>query len=226
MENLLVHAGYGALILFGFLEACCVPISSEVTFGFAGVLAYQGHLNLALVILLGTLAELAGSYVAYAVGRVAERPVIERLGRYVLITRADLDRAERFLVGRGVWAIPLGRALPVVRAFTSIAAGLAGVPALRFGVLSLIGTLIYVTVVASIGYSLGSAWHRVAHVLALAGYVIAVLIVAGIAAFLIYRLREVRREAKQQGASPPASHRAPGADRPTAGQAGQDGGSP
>src|SRR5271170_2905301 len=209
MENFLVHAGYGALILFGFLEACCIPISSEVTFGFAGVLAYQGHLNLGLVILIGTLAELAGSYVAYAVGRVAERPVIERFGRYLLITKSDLDRAERFLVGRGIWAIPLGRALPVVRAFTSVAAGLAGVPALRFGVLSLIGTVIYVTVVTSIGYSLGSAWPSVAHVLSVAGYVIAALTVAAIAAFVIYRLREVRREAREEGAPRPASHRAP-----------------
>ena len=60
MENFLIHAGYGALILFGFLEACCVPIPSEVTFGFAGVLAYEGHLSLPLVIIIGTLAELAG----------------------------------------------------------------------------------------------------------------------------------------------------------------------
>jgi membrane protein DedA with SNARE-associated domain len=209
MENFLVHAGYGALVLFSFLQACCVPISSEITFGFAGVLAYEGHLNLGLVILIGTLAELAGSYVAYAVGRVAERPVVERFGRYLLITKADLDRAERFLVGRGVWAIPLGRALPVVRAFTSIAAGLAGVPALRFGVLSLIGTVFYVTVVASIGYSLGSAWHSVAHVLSVAGYVIAVLIVAAIAAFIAYRVREVRREVREEGAPRPARHRAP-----------------
>jgi membrane protein DedA with SNARE-associated domain len=209
MENFLVHAGYGALVLFSFLQACCVPISSEITFGFAGVLAYEGHLNLGLVILIGTLAELAGSYVAYAVGRVAERPVVERFGRYLLITKADLDRAERFLVGRGVWAIPLGRALPVVRAFTSIAAGLAGVPALRFGVLSLIGTVFYVTVVASIGYSLGSAWHSVAHVLSVAGYVIAVLIVAAIAAFIVYRVREVRREARKEGTSRSARHRAP-----------------
>jgi membrane protein DedA with SNARE-associated domain len=210
MENFLVHAGYGALILFGFLEACCVPIPSEVTFGFAGVLAYEGHLSLPLVIIIGTFAELAGSYVAYAVGRVAERPVIERFGRYLLITKADLDRAERFLVGRGIWAIPLGRALPVVRAFTSIAAGLTGVPALRFGVLSLIGTVIYVTVVTSIGYSLGSSWHRLAHALSLAGYVIAVLVVVAIVAFLIYRLREVRREARQEKtAAGPTSHRAP-----------------
>jgi len=60
MENFLVHAGYGALIALAFIEACGAPISSEIVFGFAGVLAYQGHLNLGLVIVVGTLAELAG----------------------------------------------------------------------------------------------------------------------------------------------------------------------
>ena len=123
MESFLSHYGYAAIFLLAFLEACCVPIPSEITFGFAGVLAYQGHLNLALVIIAGTLAELAGSYVSYGVGRVVERPVVERLGRYLLITKADLARAERFLVGRGAWAIPLGRALPFVRSFTSVVAG-------------------------------------------------------------------------------------------------------
>ncbi len=209
MESFLVNAGYGALILFGFLEACCVPIPSEVTFGFAGVLASQGKLSLVLVIVIGTLAELAGSYVSYGVGRVAERPVIERFGRYLLITKADIDRAERFLTGRGIWAIPLGRALPIVRAFTSLAAGLAGVPAVRFGILSLIGTAIYATVVSSVGYSLGSAWHRMAHDLSVAGYVIAFIVVVAIAAFIIHRLREVRREARDEAPSRPVSHRAP-----------------
>ena len=209
METFLVNAGYGALILFGFLEACCVPIPSEVTFGYAGVLAFQGHLSLVLVIVIGTLAELAGSYASYGVGRVAERPVIERFGRYLLITKADIDRAERFLTGRGIWAIPLGRALPIVRAFTSLGAGLAGVPAVRFGILSLIGTAVYVTVVSSVGYSLGSAWHRMVHDLSLAGYVIVFLVVVAIAAFLIHRLREVRREARDEASPRPVSHRAP-----------------
>src|SRR5215470_19849819 len=111
VESFLTSAGYAALILFAFLEAACIPISSEITFGFAGVLAYQGHLNLALVIILGSLAELAGSYASYAVGRVAERPVVERFGRYLLITKADIARAERFLAGRGGWAIALARVL-------------------------------------------------------------------------------------------------------------------
>ena len=197
MDSFLIHAGYAAVILFGFLEACCVPIPSEITFGFAGVLAFQGHLNLALVIIVGTLAEVAGSYVSYGVGRFAERPLIERLGRYLLITKADIDRAERFLAGRGAWAIPLGRTLPFVRSFTSVVAGLTGVPAMRFGVLSLIGTAVYGSVLAGIGYGVGSAWHTVAHDLSVAGYVMAVVVVAAIAAFIVLRLRGQRREVQQ-----------------------------
>jgi membrane protein DedA with SNARE-associated domain len=210
MDSFLIHAGYAAVILFGFLEACCVPIPSEITFGFAGVLAYQGHLNLALVIIAGTLAELAGSYVSYGVGRVAERPVVERLGRFLLITKADLDRTERFLAGRGAWAIPVGRALPFVRSFTSVVAGFAGVPALRFGVLSLIGTLVYGSVIASIGYGVGSAWHSVEHDLSVAGYVLAALVVAAIVAFVLIRVRALRREAAAAGApETPVSQQTP-----------------
>ena len=169
MESFLTDWGYAALILFGFLEAACIPISSEITFGFAGVLAYQGHLNLALVIIVGTLAELAGSYASYAVGRIGGRPLVHKLGRYVLVTESDVARAERFLEGRGAWAIPVGRMLPFVRAFISIVAGLVRVPAGRFGILSLIGTFIYAAALSSIGYALGSAWESVNHGLTIVG---------------------------------------------------------
>ena len=60
MTTFLTDSGYWALIVFAFVQACCIPISSEITFGFAGVLAYEGHLSLVLVIVIGTLAELAG----------------------------------------------------------------------------------------------------------------------------------------------------------------------
>jgi len=176
MESFLTSAGYAALILFAFLEAACIPISSEITFGFAGVLAYQGHLNLVLVIILGTLAELAGSYASYAVGRIGGKPVVQKLGRYVLVTESDVNRAERFLEGRGAWAIPVGRMLPFVRAFTSIVAGLVRVPAIRFGVLSL----------------------------AVVGYVLFALIVLAIVGFIAYRWRQFRREARLRDASPVA----------------------
>src|SRR5690348_12839775 len=194
MESFLTEWGYAALILFGFLEAACIPISSEITFGFAGVLAYQGHLNLALVIIIGTLAELAGSYASYYVGRIGGRPLVHRLGRYVLVTESDVSRAERFLEGRGAWAIPVGRMLPFVRAFISIVAGLVRVPAGKFGVLSLIGTVAYATILATIGYELGSAWESVNKGLTYVGYVLFVLIVIAIVGFVLYRLRQFRRE--------------------------------
>jgi membrane protein DedA with SNARE-associated domain len=209
MESHLASWGYAALILFGFLEAACIPISSEITFGFAGVLAFQGHLNLALVIIVGSLAELAGSYASYAVGRIGGKPLVAKLGRYVLVTQGDVDRAERFLTGRGAWAIPVGRMLPFIRAFTSIVAGLVRIPAARFGVLSLIGTVIYATVLSVIGYELGHAWNSISHGLTVVGYILFALVVVAIIGFVIYRLRQFRREARDAQAGPAAAPPAP-----------------
>jgi membrane protein DedA with SNARE-associated domain len=194
MESFLASHVYVALILFGFLEAACIPISSEITFGFAGVLAYQGHINLASVIIIGSLAELAGSYTSYYVGRRGGRPLVNKLGRYVLVTESDVDRAERFLEGRGAWAVSVGRMLPFVRAFTSIVAGLVRLPAIRFGILSLIGTVIYAAALSSIGYGLGSAWESVNKGLTVVGYILFALIVVAIVGFVFYRLRQFRRE--------------------------------
>jgi membrane protein DedA with SNARE-associated domain len=223
MESFLASHVYLALILFGFLEAACIPISSEITFGFAGVLAYQGHISLASVIIIGSLAELGGSYASYFVGRLGGRPLVQKLGRYVLVTESDVNRAERFLEGRGAWAIPVGRMLPFVRAFTSIVAGLVRVPPVRFGVLSLIGTVIYASVLASIGYELGSAWESVNKGLTYVGYILFALIVVAIVGFVFYRLRQFRREdqLRRSGSGVPGSGVAgsgfPGPDGPGAG---------
>ena len=205
LSHALTHAGYGALIILGFLEACCVQISSEITFGFAGVLAYEGHLNLVLVIVIGSLAELGGSYLSYAVGRIGGRPLVERLARYVLITRSDIQRAERFFAGRGAWAVAVGRALPFVRAFTSLVAGLIEVPAIQFGLFSLLGTVVYVTVLSVIGYQLGSAWGTLSHYLSIGSYVLVAVVVIAVVGFVVYRLREFRKEAAGDRAKHAAS---------------------
>jgi len=199
MESFITSAGYAALILFGLFEAACIPIPSEVTFGFAGVAAAGGvhgwRPSLALVIIIGSLAELVGSMVAYYVGRVGGRPLVHRFGKYVLVTERDVDRAERFLDGKGAWAIPVGRMVPFVRAFISIVAGLVRVPPVRFGVLSGIGTVVYATVISVIGYQIGGSWAKFNHDFSLATYVIVVLVVLVIVGAVLYRWREFRREA-------------------------------
>lgn len=219
MESFLAQYGLAAVFLFGFLEACCVPIPSEVTFGFAGVLAAsQGHLNIVAIIIVGTVAELVGSMISYSIGRVGGRPLVQRFGRYLLITRSDIDRAERFFAGRGAWAVLLGRALPVVRTFASIVAGFIEMPAVMFGVLSLIGTAVWVTVISLVGYGVGTAWNSVAHGISLAGYVIAALAVIAIAAFIVHRLRELRHEAAGAYPVPAAPSQEDGPPQRRAGQ--------
>jgi membrane protein DedA with SNARE-associated domain len=194
MESFLSHYGYAAIFLFAFLEACCVPIPSEVTFGFAGVLAGQGHLNIVAVIVVGTLAELIGSLVSYGIGRVGGRPFVARTGRYLLITHADIDRAERFFTGKGAWAVVLGRCLPVVRSFVSVVSGFVKIPVALFAILSLIGTAVWVTAISLVGYGVGNAWTKINHDISLAGYGIVAIAVVLIAVFVFYRLRELRRE--------------------------------
>jgi membrane protein DedA with SNARE-associated domain len=199
MEHFLTSWGYAALILFGVAEACCIPVSSEVTFGFAGVLAYQGHLNLALVIIIGTIAEMVGSYVSFFVGRKGGRPLVDNVGRYVLVTQSDVDRAERFLTGRGVWAVPVGRMIPFVRAFVSIVAGLVEIPPMRFGVLSLIGTTLYATILSLIGYAVGSAWSSVNKGITDATYIVVAVVVIAIVGVVVLRYRAYRREQESAG---------------------------
>jgi len=200
MQSFLVSHALYAIILFGVLEAICIPISSELTFLLGGAVASGGipgthqHPSLVLVIVVGTLAEMVGSYVSYYVGRVGGKPLVRRWGRYVLITEGDVARAERFLVGRGAWALPVARMLPFVRAFASIVAGLVEIPPVRFGVLSLIGTLVYVVVLSSIGYSLGGEWTKFNHSFSLVSYIVVAVVVVAVIGLVIYRLREFRRE--------------------------------
>jgi membrane protein DedA with SNARE-associated domain len=203
---LISHAIY-AVIIFGVLEAMCVPISSELTFLLGGAVASGAipgthqHPSLAMVIILGIAAEMVGSYVAYSVGRAGGHPLVRRLGKYVLVTESDVARAERFLVGRGLWALPVARMLPFVRAFASIVAGIVDIPPLRFGVLNLIGTSVYVIALSCIGYSLGGEYKKVEHSLTQATYILVAVVVLALIAFVVIRLREFRKEAAANAAS-------------------------
>jgi membrane protein DedA with SNARE-associated domain len=201
MTTFLTDAGYWALIVFAFVQACCIPISSEITFGFAGVLAYQGHLSLVLVIVIGTLGELAGSSVAYGLGRLGGRHTVERYRRYLLMTRKDVERAERFFAGRGAWSVAIARVIPLVRAFTGLVAGFMEVPALPFEIFNLIGTLVWATVLSVIGYEFGSDWNKVSKNFSHASDALAVLVVLLLVALIVHKAIEVRKERRADAAA-------------------------
>jgi len=208
VNHLVTSYGYLALIALAFLQACCIPISSEATFALSGLAASQGKFSLAAVILIGTLSEMAGSTTAYAVGRRGGRQLIERYGKFVLITRSDLDRAERFFARRGVWAVAVGRALPLVRCFAGFGAGVLEVPATPFAVFNLIGTAAWVTALTMLGYQLGTPVEHFFRRFTLIGIVLAVLFIVALVAHRWHALRKEAREG-QVGADTGPSVEAP-----------------
>src|ERR1700694_1533716 len=159
MQSFIASSGYLAVFLLMTAESACIPIPSEVTMLFAGALASRGTLSLVPVILLGTLGNLVGSYIAWLVGRTGGRTLLGRFGRLVLIRDEDLDRAERWFQPRGELAVFAGRLIPVVRTFISLPAGVAEMPAVRFGVYTVLGCLPWTAALAAAGYALGASWH-------------------------------------------------------------------
>lgn len=194
MEHFLSSWGYVALVVLTVAEAACVPIPSEVTLGAAGYLASTGRMEIVVIILFAALGELAGSFVGWGIGRYGGRPLIERLGRYVLLTSADLDRTERWFAKRGESAVFVGRMLPVVRTFISLPAGVAEMKIVRFALATLAGSLLWCAALGLTGYELGHKWNELTKGFSDAGYVLAAATVLALVAFVLHRYEAVRKE--------------------------------
>jgi len=224
MTSFLTDAGYGALILFALIQSCCIPISSEITFGVAGFLASQGRLSLALVILIGAVGELAGSSIAYGLGRLGGRRTVERYRKYLLMTRKDVERAERFFDGRGSWVVAVGRVIPLIRAFAGLVSGFMEVPFAQFEIFNAIGTLVWATALSLIGYGLGSSWHSASKHVSQASDALAAVAVLMLIALIVYKAIEMRKERRAAeaaartsaagGDTAPTAAAATSADRP------------
>jgi len=147
--------GYTGIFLLMAMESSVIPIPSEVVIPPAGYLVQQGKMNMLLVILSGTLGSLLGAYANYFAARYLGRPLLLRFGRYVWITEAHFNRVERFFLKHGEISTFIGRLLPVARHLISLPAGLANMNHLRFSAYTLLGSAIWVTVLAWIGYFIG-----------------------------------------------------------------------
>ncbi|MDA3914995.1 DedA family protein [Oleiagrimonas sp.] len=152
------RTGYLGIVLLMGIESACIPLPSEIIMPFSGYLVAQGQLSLGLVALAGAVGCLLGSWLAYAIGAWGGRPLIERYGKYVLISRHDLDLADRWFQRHGDITIFVGRLLPVVRTFIAFPAGVVRMSAWRFSLYTFLGSLIWCWGLAWIGMKLGQHW--------------------------------------------------------------------
>ncbi|MBX4205152.1 MAG: DedA family protein [Candidatus Doudnabacteria bacterium] len=151
--------GYVGVATLMAIESAAVPLPSEVIMPFAGFVAAMGRFNLFGLALAGAIGSVIGSWLTYALGYYGGRPLVERFGKYVLITHHDLNLAERFFQKFGAWSTFIGRLLPVVRTFISVPAGISREPLGSFTIAAFAGSFIWSYFLAWLGMKLGENWH-------------------------------------------------------------------
>lgn len=156
LEPALDRYGYLAVAAFVLLEDFGVPVPGETILVLGAVYAGTGRLNVVLVALIGFVAAVIGDNIGFAIGHFAGRPLIERYGRYVLITPERLETATGFFERQGAKVVVVARFIEGLRQANGIIAGMSGMHWARFLAFNAIGAALWVAVWTSIGYVAGS----------------------------------------------------------------------
>ena len=152
--------GYWGIVLLMAIESACIPLPSEIIMPFSGYLVSRGEMNLWLVGIAGAFGCVIGSIAAYYVGMYGGRPFIEKYGRYVLVSRHDLDLADRWFAKYGEAIVFISRLLPAVRTFIAFPAGVARMNMTRFIAYTFAGSLPWCLGLAYVGQKLGEQWDK------------------------------------------------------------------
>ena len=152
--------GYAGVVLLMAIESACIPLPSEIIMPFSGYLVYTGRFNLWLVGVAGAFGCVAGSLVAYWVGMYGGRPLIEKYGRYLLVSRHDLDLADRWFERFGEVIVFASRLLPAIRTFIAFPAGVARMNLKKFVIYTFAGSLPWCIGLAYVGQRLGEKWDK------------------------------------------------------------------
>ena len=159
LVGFIASTGYAGVALLMAIQSACVPLPSEVIMPFAGAVLAHGQAQLILLATIASLASNVGSIPAYWVGARGGRPMVERYGSYLLLSRHDLDRVDQFFMRFGSFAVLIGRMLPIIRTFIAFPAGVAKMNLVRFHVYTFLGSWPWCYVLAYLGMRLGDSFR-------------------------------------------------------------------
>lgn len=150
--------GYVGVGLLMAIQTIAIPMPSEVIIPFAGFLVSSGRFNLWILALVGGAGSSLGALVAYQIGLRGGRPLVEKYGRMILISKHDLEMADRFFQKHGSKAALFGMMLPIFRSFISFPAGISKVPLKKFLAYVFFGSFFWSLFLGFIGMKLGDNW--------------------------------------------------------------------
>jgi membrane protein DedA with SNARE-associated domain len=192
--------GYGGIVLLMAIESACIPLPSEIIMPFSGYLVYTGRFNIWLVAVAGALGCVVGSLVAYWVGMYGGRPLIEKYGKFVLVSKHDLDLADRWFDRFGEVIVFVSRLLPAIRTFIAFPAGVARMNLKKFIIYTFAGSLPWCLGLAYVGQKLGERWDKDPRLKTLFhrfDFVIGIVIVLAAAWWIWRHLRHAKGEAQR-----------------------------
>lgn len=195
--NTISSLGYTGIILTMAIESALIPLPSEIIMPFSGFLVASGKFNFWLVVTAGAVGNLVGSYIAYAIGFFGEKPIIRRMiekyGKFLLVTVHELDTAEKFLRQYGNLVVFGSRLAPAVRTVISLPCGMAKLPLIYFTVLTFTGSFLWSAFLTYIGLILGENWAILSTYFRQFDIVIVVI---GILAVIFYIARKLAKKSE------------------------------
>jgi membrane protein DedA with SNARE-associated domain len=184
IKSLISATGYGGITILMAIESACIPLPSELIMPFAGYLVYTGAMKLLWVATAGAIGCNIGSLIAYEIGSYGGRPLVEKYGRWLLLSKRELEWTDRFFSKWGYLAVFFGRLLPVVRTFIALPAGIARMPRGRFHLYTFLGSWPWCLALAWFGMKLGENWRGIGKYFHKFDAAIGLLILAGIVWFV------------------------------------------
>ncbi|HEV2009428.1 MAG TPA: DedA family protein [Candidatus Limnocylindria bacterium] len=197
LERAYAAFGYLGVVVAMAIESAAIPLPSELILPLAGFSVARGVSEPLTgapwlywgAVIAGVAGNTIGSLVAYAIGAYGGRPLLQRFGKYVLISSHDLDAAERHFARWGDATVFFSRMLPIVRTFISVPAGIARMPLWRFIAFSVLGAIPWVMLLVWGGVVLGDHWTDIKQTLKGLDYLVAAVIVAGVGLFIWRHVR-------------------------------------
>lgn len=194
IKDVISALGYPGVFLAMAIESACIPLPSEIIMPFSGYLVFTGQFNLVLVGVVGALGNLAGSLLAYWLGARGGRPLVERYGKYVLLSHHDLDLADRWFARYGRSTVFFTRLMPVVRTFISFPAGISRMKLSTFSIYTFMGALPWSIFLAYVGFKLGENWDTLGGYFHKADIFIGILIIAGLAWYIWRHVNNMKKD--------------------------------